>query len=732
MPPSPAPREPVPFAPSRERRFFTVREIVAAAPHLGLPHFQRGAVWRSSDVARLLESLALDTPCGTLLLWQPVGLAEAFSEHGVRAWSDVGVPEYLVLDGQQRITTLVTLLGPANEAALWAVNPSASPTLASGLEDVPRKLPGEGLFVRLERRPSPGDDSSGRRRAAWDRRRKVLAPLVDLLHGGDAQWPGAGRAPGQWRALVEGVRAIPDRELHVAVRRQRGEGGDERFDLGEAVALYNRINSSGRGVELEERAFAGVVAAYPAAGGWMAETFRLAHGKDESPSRDAWLTRERERQFGFKLFVRGLAAAFGVRSEGRSWSRNDLARADLFARLSAPLENEEIDGAFSDTFAEARQAILTTRRALDHLGCDELRLVPSERALRAVFPVLLLYPGITDEQAAAVVLLLQCFGDKARRELVAAVRDADTEAEALSAVLGALPSRDGLIDRLGAVTTLQSGMVSVLYLMLRAREARDLEAGGAVLSVREPVQRQHIVPYAQLRAAYGLSTRRPGSHDVHRIGNVTLLSGRLNYELGDRLDYLDGLGDPLLDPHCLGGSVGAAFDEVRRRIEADRSSAAIRAAFDEFCKARTEVVGDRMHAWLSGLSTCLASGQKGVAPSERRFDPITRQLRGAGLGERLTSALVRARRHGTPKEKFIRLAGRSSDPVRRQIRVRLDGSWLEVGPRSDAAERAMEVVAPLLGPPDSPRAGTYFAEHHPAEDFAAAVDALVDLLRPRR
>lgn len=76
-----------------------------------LPEFQRSFVWRPSDIDLLLTSLVLDFPAGSLLFlradpsnelaWRPVeGIDTPSSEY----------PEYLVLDGQQRLTSLSVAL----------------------------------------------------------------------------------------------------------------------------------------------------------------------------------------------------------------------------------------------------------------------------------------------------------------------------------------------------------------------------------------------------------------------------------------------------------------------------------------------------------------------------------------------------------------------------------------------------------------------------------------------
>lgn len=79
-------------------------DLLDASGRFGLPHFQRGHVWHRDSVSRLLESLMWDTPCGSIILWRPEGLIDDFGEP-VREWGTNGL-EYLVIDGQQRLTAL--------------------------------------------------------------------------------------------------------------------------------------------------------------------------------------------------------------------------------------------------------------------------------------------------------------------------------------------------------------------------------------------------------------------------------------------------------------------------------------------------------------------------------------------------------------------------------------------------------------------------------------------------
>jgi hypothetical protein len=70
-----------------------------------IPEFQRGFVWKTTQVRDLIESLWLDYPVGTLLIWDSAGPVET------RGAMDGQGPVQWVVDGQQRTTALCILSG---------------------------------------------------------------------------------------------------------------------------------------------------------------------------------------------------------------------------------------------------------------------------------------------------------------------------------------------------------------------------------------------------------------------------------------------------------------------------------------------------------------------------------------------------------------------------------------------------------------------------------------------
>lgn len=91
---------------------FSVPEIVKLAEDgvLRIPSFQRNYVWRTSDVRALFDSLFRGFPVGTLLLWERYGPAGRVSFGPIEFDAPEHTDALWVVDGQQRITSLVGAL----------------------------------------------------------------------------------------------------------------------------------------------------------------------------------------------------------------------------------------------------------------------------------------------------------------------------------------------------------------------------------------------------------------------------------------------------------------------------------------------------------------------------------------------------------------------------------------------------------------------------------------------
>ena len=74
---------------------------------LFVPAFQREYVWRRADAKNLISSLIKDYPTGTMLTWETNHPPEIKGDH---KYDPKQGSVKLILDGQQRITTLYILM----------------------------------------------------------------------------------------------------------------------------------------------------------------------------------------------------------------------------------------------------------------------------------------------------------------------------------------------------------------------------------------------------------------------------------------------------------------------------------------------------------------------------------------------------------------------------------------------------------------------------------------------
>lgn len=74
---------------------------------LFVPAFQREYVWKRDDAKQLIDSLIKEYPTGTMLTWETANPPELKGPH---KYNEKQGAVRLLLDGQQRVTTLYMLI----------------------------------------------------------------------------------------------------------------------------------------------------------------------------------------------------------------------------------------------------------------------------------------------------------------------------------------------------------------------------------------------------------------------------------------------------------------------------------------------------------------------------------------------------------------------------------------------------------------------------------------------
>lgn len=644
-------------------KFRSARQLIRMTCRLGIPEFQRGLVWGEDLVAKLLESLYLGTPCGNIILWAPLPGRE--SAHLGQPLRPEGTATRFVIDGQQRIRSLWAAFGTDRRS--W--------------------------HIYLPKVPETAADFGGDHRPAMFRRLKFpttvsgVLSLDELLGEADSHQLAerlAGEAT-QTRShtklaqALERVRwrargMLEERLFAVSTLREAQSDSGALNDLASMVSLYNRINSSGKPVESEERAFASLAGICGReASDWLRRTFDAVHGPRNggcagSLERDDLLQRERERMFGFKLFIRTLVqvCAFHVgrpRPRG-GWPMELLASPGFEAVLKVARRRRE-------NFDAATRILSTLRGAVEKLGCDDLRWLPDTGVLVPLTHLLLRFPQLPDRSGGAdliravmlSLLLAPRLGDSAS-EIVNVVERAQQLEPVVEYLRGELDPRCGdlpdLAAQLDEANTLQHRLVLLLYWRLRCAEAKDFsyaavgdakpvyqERGAERLLCRDAnPERQHLIPYSVLERIYPElrgETRLTAQHPANGIGNLTWISRALNsHETGYGADVMDLEAEPAKnrEVHCL---EEPGFQATFRSAAEQRLT---RSEFEEFTAGRRMLLARGFSHWLEKVWEAVPTqGWKGWASP--RADGPTADDRVGMLGyedhfrERLL-ALVRA------------------------------------------------------------------------------------------
>lgn len=722
------------FPPSGDNGFVTVDGLLGALPELGMPHFQRGQVWRSDSVSRLMESLIWDTPCGSIILWVPDGPIDTFGEP-VPDWSAAGdrtasAVQFLVVDGQQRLTALRSVLDrdPDTEPT-WALNLAALPELWPLLPAAPgRRQRQRPMVVAMPRQPV---GASSQRQASHAAEIRDLVPLDTIAQKGSGSWPHGqpptlGPGAELWHRVVAGVEKIRSRRLQVVVKR--------RTPLPEIVALYNRINSSGVPVRPEERGYAAMVSYEPRAADWLRDCFLRAHPPEDDSvqtvDRSTVLKRERERAFGFPLFVKTFAQAA---SHHQDRDGADPATLPALAWDEQWMAHPEVRADLLTATADVIGQVADVLRNI--LYCDDFRFLPSADPLRPVFTLMWKYPNLTDEVIARAILAGQVGALTAPQigpgEVARRIRSSNTLGEALGC-LPPTPTREQIRTGLAQARSMQDRWVSLLYWYERSRGACDYGLRFRPLSRESRAHKEHVVVFSLLHPAFPDldASGHARSHEANSVGNLTFLSEEFNVAHGADPVNLDEAPPEFRPPHHLDDravrdAYRAAIDHLRAGQPEDG-----RLAYREFLRLRIDSLAEGINSWVTAMmGTQPADLYRTPAP--QRLHPSDADLIRArqwptdfqdailALTARIDPTTGKwwvLRRHGT---------GRERQHVGQQMRLAKDGRILTVG-RQLPGIGQMAALLHGLAPAGEPDSSQWTFHLDPADMSSTAVVKIVN------
>ena len=780
-------------------REISVAEVQELASQLGIPHFQRGLVWGPDSISALLESLFYQTPCGSFVFWKT---AEKTANGTHLLGNETKDISYFVVDGQQRIRSLYSVeqneavwesesADDASEpeqsdspkaAKVWCINL----TRVKGFRDILRPHGKEYSMFLFAVDPTKADKRSPIR--------TNILPLHQIEH--HSSWDDLKyyHACMSWKT----DRSVADAELakqYLALRERVLGMKQESFfvstietnHVADVVALYNRINSGGKRVETEERAFAKLVALQPSTWPSLAETFAAVHQPDESSKavrtvhRDDVLKRGRERSFGFKLFIRVFLQVchhhFGY-SLGKSTFSFDIAKKESFLHRLRDLTDAQAKSLWDET-----QEVLTLVSNLlrSPLCCDDFRFLPDTQNLMLVFQLLISYPRLRETKFHPIMatLILRLFLAQINGKTLAhAVADAaDPDKNAFDVIPPLIEVADRQIGKelargLEGASSIQDRYVLLLYWLVRRNGARDFSYlnvpesrcpthSEVPIDAKAKPEKQHMVPFSRLvKALNDKDAQRGGTHPFNNIGNLTYISREMN-------SFETGLGDimaPLLkEPianrraHLLwedgADSVSAAAYRELLSTLADSDTPAnegkVYRAFNRFCEDRRARIGEAFRNWLDDMdrSACETLGLKslaqlsGLAKAKDRVEPqrpkfvdtmrlpTSHIIRGLDLDNDVESVLIRLGSRGRKGFQFksgvLRILLTKGSAV--CLHASTDRLVLTMDNRMAPEHRAF--ISNFLGcvSPDSPLVGEGRVQLEAIEKLPALADVLVEM-----
>ncbi len=516
-----------------------VREIVkqAVSKNVDIPEFQREFVWDAEQVKKLAESLYLDYPVGSFLLWDSTEYQQAKTAQGSQA-------SLWIVDGQQRTTALCLLLG---QKPYWWDDAQSWNKALERYDVMVNLLPDEE-DNRLEfALPNPIRRGDPR----WISVRQVLSleKVEDLTLLAQEVVKGVTNDPAQMMELFRRVHArlqrlwqIRERDIPIVKISHEVE---------DVAEIFARLNQEGTRVKEAD-----VVLALAAVRnwGWVRKEYLPFRSKLED---DGW-------DLDAGIFVRTMT---GI---GKGRARLREVPSDFW-------DPKNLDSVWKAT----KETIAEVLRRLAERGIVSADLLPSTNSLIALF---VLHHRWGDKQdysfgkAAHWFLLANRDGRYSGaaitglNEDVRAITEAPSFHEALTALMKRLRVTSEIAeedflnryDRKG-----QRFLRLMLYLLLVDRGARDWVDGtrigydktGASITAGFEPQWHHIFPRHVLKKA------EVRDDEIHALANMTVLNERTNViKLGikEPWRYIQqfGLSEESLRSHLIPESfAGAVRDE---------------------------------------------------------------------------------------------------------------------------------------------------------------------------
>ena len=448
-----------------------------------LPVFQRGYVWNRNQVRFLMDSLYHKYPVGSLLMWQ--AHSESVDNRGdVPAAAS---PVKLILDGQQRITTLYGIIR-GKQPPFFEGNSNTFAGLYFNLETevfefyAPSRMNNNPFWVNVTELMQNG-----------------IGPMVDKIFQNERLKEHAQTYVNRLNAVT----TIGSIDLYEDVVSES--------DVDVVVDIFNRINSGGTKLSQADLALAKICTIWPEA-------------RDELKLR---LAKWREAGFHFKLewLLRCLNAL--VTGEARFSAITDKGADEINAGLSKT--EKHIDYLLN---------LISSR-----LGLDHTRVLAGPYA----FPVMTRYleqrgGHLTDYKEANKLLFwyIHTFlwgrysgsTESALAQDLNAIEDIDTGLDNLIENLRIIRGHLRIAPDDFSASTIGARFYPMLYMLTRVNHAIDwgtgIELSNATLGKSTSLEMHHIFPKSLLYK------RGYSRNEVNALANFTFLTKETNLEVSNK------------------------------------------------------------------------------------------------------------------------------------------------------------------------------------------------------
>ena len=448
---------------------------------LALPEFQRGYVWNRNQVRSLMQSLYREDPIGALLIWTTDADPENLRNPDAQ---DLGTIN-LLLDGQQRITTLYGLIR-GEAPPFFQGDPKAFTDLYFNVETEvfefygPIKMKDDPTWV-----------------AVTDIFTTDIAELAEEAKGANPE-----RSLSAFLKRLIKIQDVQNRSLHEDVI-----AGQERT-IDEVVEIFNRINSGGTKLSAGDLALARICADWPQARTSLMkiQSTWSNHGYDFSLD---WLLR--------------CVTAVGTNQAKFPGLRN--------------LTVEEFENALN---ASEKHIDFLLNLVGSRLGLDHNRVLGGRGAFAALTWLVHQLNGEEKNQETQQKILywyLHCLMWGRYSSSVESKLQRDLDAMTESGIEGAIQEmekwRGDLTVRPSDFdwSTVGARFYPILYLLTRTQNGRDLLTGIGLrenlLGKNSNLHLHHIFPKALLRKA-GYDRK-----EINSLANMCFLTAESNYKISD-------------------------------------------------------------------------------------------------------------------------------------------------------------------------------------------------------